>query len=136
MLIGELAERSGVAPKTIRYYETVGILPAPRRAGNGYREYTDDASDRLAFIRAAQACGFTLGEIRSIVALREHGVAPCEHVRELIDGHQRDIDRRIAELQALRRELGRLARRARTLDPKACRPAQVCHIIQPGARSR
>ena len=131
MRIGEIAERSGVSAKAIRYYEEVGILPVAARAPNGYREYTESTLDRLEFVRAAQACGFTLGEIRGIVAFRDRGEAPCGHVRELVDRRVAEVDRRIAELQRMRADLAVLARRARDLDPAECLPADVCHIIGP-----
>lgn len=81
MQIGELASRSDVPAKTIRYWETIGVLAPPARSSNGYRDYDPGVLDRLAFVRAAQAVGLTLGEIRSVVALRDDGESPCDHVR-------------------------------------------------------
>ena len=129
MRIGEVADRFGVPAKTIRYYEAVGLLPAAEREANGYRSYGADIMQRLTFIRAAHASGLTLGEIRSIIAFRDRGETPCNHVRDLIDRRAAQIDDQIAELQRLRAELARLARRARRLDPADCQPADVCHII-------
>lgn len=127
--IGEAADLAAVAAKTIRYYETIGLLPPPARAANGYRNYGPGILERLAFIRAAQASGFTLGEIRSIVAFRNRGETPCAHVRTLIDQRAAEIDRRIADLQQMRAALTRLAKRARRLDPADCDAASICHII-------
>src|SRR5439155_15385825 len=73
MLIGEVADRSGVSTKAIRYYEDIGLLPPPERTASGYRDYAASVVDRLAFIRAAQAVGLSLGEIRGVVALRDEG---------------------------------------------------------------
>lgn len=129
MRIGELAAVTGVPAKTIRYYEQIHVLEPPARTPSGYRDYSPDAGNRLAFVRAAQAVGLTLGEIRSIVALRDRGQAPCGHVLDLITARAADLDRRIAELQRLRSELGRLAERARDLDPAECDPRRVCHLI-------
>lgn len=129
MRIGELSEASGVPTKTIRFYEGLGLLPAADRTASGYRDFTGDAADRLAFIRAAQAVGLTLGEIRSVVGLRDRGETPCEHVLDLIEARAADVDRRIGELEALRTELRRLARRAKRLDPAECDPGRVCHLI-------
>jgi len=131
MLIGQVADRAAVPAKTIRYYESIGLLPPAERGANRYRHYPEAILHRLAFIRAAQACGFTLGEIRGIVAFRDRGETPCGHVRQLIDQHAADVDRRIAELHAIQRELARLARRARLLEPTRCAPAAVCHILRP-----
>jgi MerR family copper efflux transcriptional regulator len=127
--IGELAHRSGVPAKTIRYYEDVGLVEPPARTPAGYRDYEPAALDRLAFIRAAQAVSLTLGEIRSIIALRDDGQTPCGHVLDLLRHRADELDRRIAELRSLRGELWRLVDRADGLDPAACDPGRVCHLI-------
>jgi MerR family copper efflux transcriptional regulator len=129
--IGDLAQRSGVTAKTIRYYEDVGLVEPPPRSPAGYRDYEPAALDRLAFIRAAQAIGLTLGEIRSIIALRDDGQTPCGHVLGLLRQRADELDRRIAELRTLRGELRRLVDRADGLDPADCDPARVCHLIGP-----
>lgn len=127
--IGELAGETGLAPQTIRFYERAGVLAPPARTSSGYRDYTDDALRRLAFVRAAQAVGLSLGEIREVLRLRDQGEAPCEHVTDLLVRRAGDLDARIAHLSAMRDELRRLARRAETLDPRQCDPARICHII-------
>jgi MerR family transcriptional regulator, copper efflux regulator len=129
--IGELADRSGVAVKTIRYYEAIGVLDPPERTPSGYRDYDDPAIDRLAFIRAGQAVGLTLGEIRQVVGLRERGQAPCTHVVALLERRADEIGQRIAELQHLQGDLRRLAAEAQGLDPADCDPQRVCHVIAP-----
>jgi MerR family transcriptional regulator, copper efflux regulator len=129
MRIGELAEQAGISTKAIRYYEQVGILTPPARTPSGYRAYDPSALGRLGFIRAAQAVGLTLGEIRQIMAFRDNGQAPCAHVTDLLQRHATDLDARIAELQQLRGELQQLAERAATLDPEQCPPERVCHLI-------
>ena len=131
MRIGELAAIGAVTAKTIRYYEDIGVLDPPARTPSGYRNYTLEATDRLAFIRSAQAVGLTLGEIRGILALRDRGTTPCGHVLDLITARAADLDRRISELQRLRTELGRLVARAEHLDPADCDPRRVCHLIDP-----
>jgi MerR family transcriptional regulator, copper efflux regulator len=131
--IGELAARSGVPVKTIRYYEEIGVLAPAERMPSGYRDYDEPAIDRLAFVRAAQAVGLTLGEIRQVVALRERGETPCTHVVELLERRASEIEERIAEMQRLRGELRRLADRAQELDPAACDPDRVCHVITTGS---
>lgn len=134
MRIGELADRAGVTVKTIRYYEDIGVLAAPERTPSGYRDYDAGTLDRLAFVRAAQSVGLTLGEIREIVALRDRGETPCEHVAELIKRRAAEIEQRIVALQALQGELHQLAYRARSLDPANCQPNQVCHLITTAQR--
>ena len=130
MRISELADRAGVTSKTLRYYERIGVLPAPSRSASGYRDYRPAALDRLGFIRASQAVGLSLGEIRQVVALRDRGEAPCDHVYQLLQRRTSELDERIDELQALRRDLRALTKRARQLDPTDCNPRGVCHLIQ------
>jgi MerR family copper efflux transcriptional regulator len=129
MRIGELADRAGISTKAIRYYEQIGILTPPARTPSGYRKYDQTALGRLGFVRAAQAVGFTLGEIRRIIAFRDDGQTPCDHVTGLLQRHAADLEVRIRELQQLRGELRQLAERATTLDPEHCPPERVCHII-------
>jgi MerR family copper efflux transcriptional regulator len=129
MLIGELAERTGVPPKTLRYYEHVGVLSAPERSTNGYRRYGEEALGRLEFVRAAQAAGLTLADIRSIVQLREDGMTPCAHVIELIDDKRAQLDSQLADLHRLRSELDDLRGRAERVDPTSCDPRLVCEVL-------
>ena len=131
MRIGEVADQAGVTTKTLRYYERVGLVPQPDRTDSGYRDYPAAALDRLRFIRAAQAVGLSLGEIKSVIAFREQGSAPCSHVLDLIEDRAADLDRRIEELGRLRHELRRLAKRGRSLSPDTCSPDLVCHILNP-----
>ena len=129
MRIGAVAGQSAVPVKTLRYYETLGLLDPPERTGGGYRDYPPGIFDRLAFIRAAQAVGLTLAEIREIIAFRERGETPCAHVLAVIDQRHAQLGHRIKELQRLRRELRALAERGRRLDPADCTDTPVCQII-------
>jgi MerR family transcriptional regulator, copper efflux regulator len=129
MRIGELARRSGLAATALRYYETAGLLPESTRTPSGYRTYSPDVLPRLAFIRAAQAVGLTIAEIREVIGIREMGTAPCTHVLELIERRRAEVQSRIRELQQLERELMRLAEQGSGLDPANCDPAGICKII-------
>lgn len=102
--IGRLAEVTGETVKTLRYWTTLGLLEA-ERGENGYRYYREDATQRTAFIRSAQAFGFTLSEIHDILALRASGVLPCEHVRTRLESHLATVRARIVELEALEGDL-------------------------------
>ena len=135
MLIGELGERCGVTPKTIRYYESIGLLDEPRRTTGGYRDYGESFVERLRFIRDAQATGLTLAEVASVLELKGAGERSCGHTAELLDQHLAAIDDQIAQLTAARRELATLADRARTLDPAACTDPNRCQVIE-GNRER
>ena len=77
MLIGELAKKMGVNPKTIRFYEEIGLMPAPDRTPSGYRQFSNDDLERLRFIRSAQRLNLRLPEIQEILAFRERGEQPC-----------------------------------------------------------
>ncbi len=134
MRIGELATRTGVPAKTIRYWEQLGLLPQPARTAAGYRDYQPQAATRLGFVRAAQSIGLSLGEIREILAVRDRGQVPCAHVARLIDWHAAELAERIAALQRMRRDLERLARTARTVSPERLRQATYCHLIETGVR--
>lgn len=129
MRIGELAERTGVSTKALRYYESIGVLPEPARTASGYRDYPQAAQDVIRFVHSAQAVGLSLGEIREILAYRDRGETPCAHVVDLIRRRAAAIDEQIAGLERARRELRRLERRARNLLPEDCAPTLVCHVI-------
>ncbi len=133
MRIGEVAKISGVPVKTIRYYEEIGLLDVPSRSQSGYRDYGPEVIERLGFIRASQAFGLSLGEIREITAYRDRGEVPCAHVLELLRRRSAEIDERIEELQQARSVLDSLVARARKLRPQDCLPSGVCHLIPKGS---
>ena len=105
MRIGEVAEQAAVTTKTIRYYESIGILPTPDRTPSGYRAYDSTTLERLRFIRDAQASGLTLTEIKSILELKGQGERSCEHTRSLIQRQLTEVDVQIHRLESARREL-------------------------------
>ncbi len=127
MRIGELADQVGVNPKTVRYYEQIGLIPPAPRTSGGYREYTDTDGARLTFIRTAQRLGLSLEEVAEILRLRERGEAPCGYVRDVISQQLLSIDKRIAELRALRTELREL-RAAADAIPEI--DGATCRIIE------
>lgn len=128
MRIGELAERAGVNPKTIRFYEDQGLLPPPARRPSGYRDYDTEDERRLKFVRTAQRLGFALSEIAEILALKERDQRPCGYVLGVLDRQVADIDRRLGELVALRAELIELKARAEQLpEDDACYCAVIEH---------
>ena len=133
MLIGDLATRAGLSAKAIRFYEQAGLLPEPPRTLAGYRDYPSGAVDRLAFIRNSQAAGFTLADIRGVLAIRDSGTAPCQHVSTLIRQHLAQIERRIAELTQTRDVLIELQRRAAATDPADCAESEICSILGSGS---
>ena len=120
MNIGEVAERTGVPPKTIRYYEEIDLIPAPARSANGYRAYSDDAVHTLRFVASARNLGFTVEQCRALLALyRDKGRASAD-VKRVANEHIDEIDHRIAELQTMRKVLADLARRCHGDDRPDC----------------
>jgi len=129
MKIGELGDRCGVSAKTIRYYESIGLLEEPARTSSGYRDYSDAAVERLRFIRDAQATGLTLAEVASVLELKSAGERSCSHTMALLDAHIASIDAQIDQLSAARAELQALADRAQSLDPTSCTDPNRCQVI-------
>ncbi len=129
MLIGALAEASGTTTKTLRFYEEAGLLPPPGRTRGGYRDYTPDVIGRLDFIRRSRTAGLTLAQIREVLDVRDAGTAPCHHVQQLLAARLSDLDRQIADLQALRDTVGELSDAAATVDPADCEASTVCRYL-------
>ncbi|MEA2174622.1 MAG: hypothetical protein QOD00_2214 [Blastocatellia bacterium] len=102
---GELARLAGVSTDTLRHYERKGVLTAPRRARNGYREYPPESLERVRLVRRALAVGFTLDELAQILKERERGRAPCRQVRALAAAKLTEIETRLDEMKAVRAEL-------------------------------
>ena len=129
MRIGELAAAAGTTTKTLRFYEESGLLPPTDRAANGYRDYGPEALSRLDFIHRGRAAGLTLAQIREVIEIRDTGDAPCHHVHQLLTERLTDIDRQIADLQALRATLSRQREHTETADPSTCAPDTVCRYV-------
>lgn len=132
MQIGELAQRTAVSTKTIRYYEQIGLLPEPLREPNGYRNYREDSVDRLRFIRDAQTTGLTLTEITSILEMRDQGETTCDHVADLLQRHLAEIERQIETLHRTRDQLRQATARAQSADPRGCTDPNRCQTIEVG----
>ncbi|HEX4741244.1 MAG TPA: helix-turn-helix domain-containing protein [Caulobacteraceae bacterium] len=102
--IGELSRRTGCNIETIRYYERIGLIPAPPRRGR-YRSYGGEDVGRLGFVRRARELGFTLDEVRALLGLAGGGQASCGEVRTLAASHLTDVRARIADLRRMERVL-------------------------------
>lgn len=127
--IGRLARRLDLNPRTIRFYERIGVLPEPERTESGYRLYGPEDEERLRFVKSAQRMGLALGEIKEILGLRDRGEAPCRYVAERIDQRLGEISRRIRDLRALKGELTELRERIRT-EGAAPRESTYCHYLE------
>lgn len=122
MNIGEASRRSGLPPKTIRYYEEVGLV-RPARAGNGYRDYRDRDVHLLRFLQRSRSLGFTIGDVRKLLALYADGPQD-EDVRTKASGRIAEIERKIEELESLKRALSLL------VDPYPGGAGPDCPILE------
>ncbi|MBB4286444.1 MerR family transcriptional regulator [Roseospira goensis] len=108
MNIGTLARRTDTKVDTVRYYERIGLLPAPARTAGNHRVYGDEHLTRLAFVRGARRLGFTLDEVRELIALGGHAERSCDDIHAVAHHHLQEVDRKIAHLHRLRDELAHL----------------------------
>jgi len=102
MFIRELSKIIGVSTKTIRYYESVGLMPLPQRDTNNYRRYSFNDVERLRFISSARSLGLPIKSISEFLIARNKGIAPCDEVLRKLVQKLDEIDRRIADMLALR----------------------------------
>lgn len=133
MLIGALAEATGVATRTLRFYEAEGLLLEPRRTAADYRDYDAAAVDRVRFVKQAQHAGLTLAQIREILAMRDSGETPCEHVAELVEVRLAEVEARLRVLRRTQAELRALKERVSALDPAEC--VGYCSAVDPAVPS-
>jgi Cu(I)-responsive transcriptional regulator len=122
--IGQLARETGCKVPTIRYYEQIGLLPAPRRSAGNQRLYGAEHLQRLGFIQHCRELGFSQAAVRELFRLTDQPNRTCEAVDAIARAHLEDVDRRIARLTSLKLELERMI--------ESCRGGRVdkCHIIE------
>ena len=126
--IGEAARVTGVPPKTLRYYEDLGLV-RPDRTESGYRLYDSKELERIYFVLRAKQLGFTLNEILDVMALREDDMEPCDHVASLIKTRLAEIETRIRNLADLKIELEMVRDSHEGASAGPCRGA-ICHLIE------
>jgi len=131
--IGAVASRSGLTVDAIRFYEKQGLLAKLSRTAGGFRVYTEPDVERLNFVSRAQALGFSLGEIRELLLLRDAGGETCSHVHDLLDEKLTAIREKIAELRKLERQLKEATMRCSRELAKEC--AGSCPVIDEITRS-
>jgi MerR family transcriptional regulator, copper efflux regulator len=125
--IGDVSKQSGIGIEALRFYEKSGLLDKPSRTESGYRVYGPEILDRLAFIKRAQALGFSLNEIKRIIEDARTGQSPCDEVREIVSRRLEELDERMREMRRYRKEL------AETLEEwnKVGRaPGHICGLIE------
>ncbi len=145
MRIGELAKATGVDIETIRYYEKCGLLTAPPRHANGYRDYAQPQQERLAFIRHCRALDMPLADIKRLLDFVEHPEADCDDINQLIDAQLARVHARLESMRALEHQLAALRSRCNAHHPvsecgilhELVAAAQgescACHAVQPPA---
>jgi MerR family mercuric resistance operon transcriptional regulator len=130
--IGELSRRTGVNIETIRYYERIKMLPAPPRTGSGRRVYGPAETRSLAFIRRSRELGFTLEQVRALLALSaEDGKNTCGEVRQLAASHLADVRAKIADLRAMASVLSDAVRRCDAGELPGCPLLDVLSAAPP-----
>lgn len=125
--IGKVSSASGIGVEALRFYERSGLLGKPARTASGYRVYDRSVLDRLAFIKKAQMLGFSLDEIRRIIAESDAGESPCAEVREIVRRRLSELDERLRELRRYRKEL---AATLEDWDEKGAADGDICGLIE------
>jgi len=125
--IGEVARRAGVGVETLRFYERSGLLDRPARTKGGYRLYDTEALRTLEFIKRAQSLGFTLEEIKRIIADSRAGQRPCAEVRETVRRRLAELDEQMAQI---RRYRNALATTLKQWDEKGFADGDFCGLIE------
>jgi len=105
LTIGDLGKATGTKAETIRYYERIGLLPKPPRTSGNYRDYGQAELGRLSFIRRSRDLGFSLDQVRALLKLADDRNCDCAGIDQIAKAHLLEVDRKLADLAALRREL-------------------------------
>lgn len=125
MKIGELSEQTGCSVQTIRYYEKQGLLSSGRRTAGNFRLYDHAAVERLIFIKHCRGLDLSLAEIGQLLELKRYPASSCDEINSLVDAHINQVEKRIKELESLKRDLQTLR--------GLCSPGRVvdqCGILQ------
>jgi Cu(I)-responsive transcriptional regulator len=120
MNIGQAAALSGVSAKMVRHYESLGLLPAVARTDAGYRQYSEREVHTLRFIRRARDLGFSMAEIAQLLKLWQNRRRASAEVKRIALAHVADLERRMAELEAMKRTLAQLAHHCHGDDRPDC----------------
>jgi DNA-binding transcriptional MerR regulator len=130
MRIQEFAQLTGLSTKTVRYYESIGILPSPQRTSNGYRDYSEKDLERARFVAGIRSLDLSLDEIAEILAMRDRREAPCRTLLDRIEQKADQIEERIRALRQMEIDLRQLHNLGLTfptddVDGKNC----ICHLV-------
>ncbi len=125
LTIGTVARQAGVGVETVRFYEREGLIPQPPRRPSGYRQYDDGAVRRIRFIRHAKQLGFSLRQIRELLALRADAQTSCAEVKEQAEAKIAEVEQKIQDLQRIRQALVEL-----TASCAGRGPVSACPILE------
>ena len=120
MNIGEVAAETGITSKSIRYYESIGLIPEAHRSNGGYRQYADKDVQTLHFIRRARKLGFTVGELEELLSLYRDRNRASADVRDIAIKHIADLNKKVAELEGMRATLTHLVEKCHGDDRPDC----------------
>ncbi len=133
MKIGDIAKRTGLKIETVRFYEAEGMIDPPRRSGGNYRLYDQSHLNRLSFVKRSRDLGFTLDQVRDLLRLADDPRGSCDAVDAMAFLHIEEIDRKLADLHALRDEIARWSRcdattiaECRLIDTLSSGPSSAC----------
>lgn len=131
LAIGELGRLTSTKVETIRYYESIGLLAAPARTAGNYRAYGPEHLNRLSFIRRSRDLGFSLEQVRALLDLSDDRDRSCEAIDVIAREHLAEVDRKIADLRALRRELASMIEQCRCGTVAECRIVEALSPVRP-----
>ncbi|MDA8196167.1 MAG: MerR family transcriptional regulator [Actinomycetota bacterium] len=129
MKISEVSRLTKITEKTLRFYEEIGVIEAPDRLSNGYRDYDESVIQRLNFIKSAQGAGLTLAEVAQIISIRTEGSVPCQHVVSILSNNLDRLDVAIEKMVNLRNEIVATLEYAKDFNPSDCAEGDVCSIL-------
>ena len=131
MTVSELAKAANVNPQTIRYYERIGLLAAPKRRASGYRDYKPEALKRLRFILEAKQIGFTLSELSDLLGLDSAKPASCQLVRDMVETRLVELDEKVKAIRQVQKSLRRIAGFCAENGPNV--PCPVLEVLDSGS---
>lgn len=135
LAIGELGRRTGTKVETVRYYEKIGLLAPPRRTRGNYRAYSENDLARLSFVRRTRDLGFSIDQVRTLLSLADDESRDCATIDGIASAHLEEIDRKLADLAALRREIAALVVSCEGGTVGQCRILEALAPIKGGRRA-
>jgi len=129
MRSGQLARQTGISTDTLRHYERLALLPLPQRTAGNHRETSPASPQRVELIQPALTIGFSLSELKTILAVRDKGGSPCRHVRGLLRSKIHNLDHQIKNLLSFRAEMNRLSKEWDN-HMRRTRPGQIARLLE------